>query len=415
MNLKVTVSVPGRFHAFDLAAQLHQRGMLRRLITPYPAFKAMEWGIPRNKICSILPIEVIKRLWARLPASISRHSAAWDALDRIFEETAARCIPTDTDLFVGWSGSALAGIRRAKKLGALTIVERGSSHIQTQTALLLKEYQLHGGTPRVASDHTTRTEMAEYAEADYICVPSGFAKQSFLDRGEPEGKLLHIPYGVNLSLFHPEPRRDDVFRVVHCGAITYQKGVHHLLQAYAELGLPNSELCLIGGLSAEISDYHKKHPCPGVVFRGTLPQSALVHEFSRASVFVLASVQEGLALVISQAMACGLPVICSGNTGGRDIMRHGVDGLVFQAGDVETLKSHLRWCYEHQDKLAEIGRSARQHVQTGFSWDDYGNRIEAAYRRLPGMLAPGRIVGRGTWASRDLKCDRTASKRRHIA
>jgi glycosyltransferase involved in cell wall biosynthesis len=386
MKPKVTVSVPGRFHAFDLAAQLHHRGMLRRLITPYPAFKAMEWGIPRNKICSILPIEVMKRLWARLPASRSIHSAAWNVFDRVFEVTAARYIPTDTDIFVGWSGSALAGIRRAKRLGAVTIVERGSSHIETQAALVLKEYQLHGWTSRVVSPHTIKTEMAEYAEANYICVPSRFAKQSFLDRGVPEPKLLRIPYGVDLSLFHPEPKRDNVFRIVHCGAITYQKGVHHLLQAFAELGLPNAELCLVGSVSAEINDYCKRHSFHGVVFRGTFPQSSLFQEFTRASLFVLASVQDGFGLVIAQAMACSLPVICSANTGGPDIVRHGVDGFVFRAGDVEMLKSQLRWCYDHQDRLAEMGQLARQRVQTGFRWDDYGDRIETAYRRAAACL-----------------------------
>jgi glycosyltransferase involved in cell wall biosynthesis len=382
MNPRVTVSVPGRFHAFDLAAQLHRRGMLRRLITPYPASKAMEWALPRDKICSILPIEATKRLWARLPASISACATAWDVFDRIFEEVAARCIPTDTDLFVGWSGSALAGIRHAKRMGALTIVERGSSHIQTQTALLVKEYKRHGGTPQVASAHRTRTEMAEYGEADYICVPSGFAKQSFLDRGVPEQKSLQIPYGVDLSLFHPEPKRDGVFRVVHCGAITFRKGVHHLLQAFAELNLPKSELCLIGNVSAEIDDYHKQHPCRAVTFRGALPQASLVHEFSQASVFALASIEEGLALVIPQAMACALPVVCSVNTGGPDVVRHGLDGFVFPAGDVEALKSHLRSCYEHQGRLEEMGQSARRRVQSGFSWDDYGDRIEAAYRNI---------------------------------
>jgi glycosyltransferase involved in cell wall biosynthesis len=380
--VNVTVSVPGRFHAFDLAAQLHRRGMLRRLITPYPAFKAMEWGLPRNKICSILPIEVMKRLWARLPAAMSQSASVQDWLSRIFEKAAARCIPRDTDLFVGWSGSSLAGIRRAKRMGASTIVERGSSHIQTQTALLLHEYRLHGGTPQVASAHTTKTELAEYAEADRICVPSGFAKQSFLDRGVPEVKLLQIPYGVDLALFQPEPRRDNVFRIVHCGAITFQKGAHHLIRAFSELNLPNSELCLIGKLSPEINDYTRRHPCRGVIFQGTFPQALLAHEFSQAVVFALASVQEGFGLVILQAMACGLPVVCSRNTGGPDVVRHGVDGFVFPAGDVEALKTHLRWCYEHQDKLAEMGESARKRVQTGFSWDDYGDRIEAAYRSI---------------------------------
>jgi glycosyltransferase involved in cell wall biosynthesis len=382
MDPKVTVSVPGRFHAFDLASQLHKRGMLRRLITTYPAFKAMEWGLPRDRICSILPVEVLKRLWGRLPAPIGSHSAVRDAFDKSFEEMAARRIPTDTDIFVGWSGSALAGIRRVRKRGGVTIVERGSSHIQTQTELLLKEHRLHGGTPHVASQHTTRTETAEYAEADYISVPSEFARRSFVDRGVPGRKVLHIPYGVDLSMFHPEPKCDNVFRIVHCGGISFRKGVHHLLRAFAELDLPNAELWLIGAVAPELDDYRRRHPFRGVTLRGTFAQSQLCRELSKASVFALASIEEGLALVIPQAMACGLPVVCSGSTGGADVVRHGVDGFVFNAGDVGALKGHLRWCYEHQDRLAEMGRAARERVTAGFSWDDYGDRIETVYRNV---------------------------------
>jgi glycosyltransferase involved in cell wall biosynthesis len=234
----------------------------------------------------------------------------------------------------------------------------------------------------VASRHTTQTELAEYAEADYIGVPSGFARQSFLDRGVPERKLLCIPYGVDLSAFRPEPKRDNVFRIVHCGGITFRKGVHHLVQAFSEMSQPEAELWLIGSRSTEIDDYLEAHRCSGLVLRGTFPQATLLHEFAQASVFTLASLEEGLALVIPQAMACGIPVICSTNTGGADIVRDGQDGFIFPAGDVEALKSHLRWSYDHQDRLKQMGQSALERVQTGFSWNDYGDRIEAAYQKV---------------------------------
>jgi glycosyltransferase involved in cell wall biosynthesis len=382
MDPKVTVSVPGRFWAFDLAVQLYKRGMLQRLITTYPVFKAMELGIPRDKVCSILPIEVMKRLWARLPASVCFRSEPYSVFNWFFELVAASHIPVDTDIFVGWSGSALSAIRRANKLGAVTIVERGSTHIETQTELLMAEYRLHGVTPCVATRHTIQTELMEYSEADYIMVPSDFVKKSFLDHRVSEKKLFQIPYGVDLTLFRPDLKSDNVFRIVHCGQLTFRKGIHHLLQAFTELNLPNSELCLIGRISAEINDYSKRHPCHGVKLLGSFPQSKLSHEFSRASVFVLASIEEGLARVIPQAMACGLPVVCSGNTGGVDVVRHGQDGFIFPAGNVEALKSYLRWCYDHQDKLKEMGQSARQHVSTGFTWEDYGDRIEAVYRKI---------------------------------
>jgi glycosyltransferase involved in cell wall biosynthesis len=74
-----------------------------------------------------------------------------------------------------------------------------------------------------------------YQECDYISIPSLFVKKTFIEQGIPEGRLIHIPYGVSLKEFYPVPKEDRVFRLIHCGNITLQKGVQYLLQAFEEL------------------------------------------------------------------------------------------------------------------------------------------------------------------------------------
>ncbi|SVA94504.1 uncharacterized protein METZ01_LOCUS147358, partial [marine metagenome] len=64
--MKINVSVVGRFHAFNLAAELEKRGYLNKLITTYPKFKVQQWGIPKKKIVSKLSLEIYKRYVERI-------------------------------------------------------------------------------------------------------------------------------------------------------------------------------------------------------------------------------------------------------------------------------------------------------------------------------------------------------------
>jgi glycosyltransferase involved in cell wall biosynthesis len=216
---------------------------------------------------------------------------------------------------------------------------------------------------------------------DYIAIPSLFVRRTFLERGVPQKKLIHVPYGVDLSSFRQIPKTDDVFRVVFAGGMTFRKGVHYLLAAFSELRLPNSELLLIGGFNDEMEGFFKKYK-GSFKWVGAVPQRELYRYYSQGSVFVLPSIEEGLAMVQPQAMACGLPVICTTNTGGEDIIRDGIDGFVMPIRDIEVLKEKLSYLYEHRDVCRAMGESAKQRVSTGFSWDDYGAKIVAEYERV---------------------------------
>ena len=101
-----------------------------------------------------------------------------------------------------------------------------------------------------------------------------------------------------------------------------------------------------------------------------------------SSVFTIASIEEGLALVIPQAMACGLPVIATTNTGAEDIVRDGEDGFIVPIRDVRVLKEKLLYLYENKEMRRAMGQSAKERVSTGFTWDDYGDKIMVAYERI---------------------------------
>jgi glycosyltransferase involved in cell wall biosynthesis len=107
----------------------------------------------------------------------------------------------------------------------------------------------------------------------------------------------------------------------------------------------------------------------------------VVEELQRASVFVLASVEEGLALVIAQAMACGLPVVATEATGIRELITDGVEGIVVPAPpDAQSLAEAIDSLLTDPDRAQAMGAAARRKVESFGGWDRYGRQLVAAFR-----------------------------------
>lgn len=378
--MRVTISVAGKFHAFDLARELEKRGHLDRLLTSFPKYKTREYGIPGQKVESIIFPEIIFRGWRKLPGFLRDIYNPHYLVSALYDGAASGKLEK-CDICVAWSGYGLKTIRRARELGAKTVIERGSSHIVYQTEILKEEYEKFGARVRLAPPEVIKKELKEYEEADRIAIPSSFVKKSFLNKGFSEKKFIQVPYGVDLAAFRQIPKEDNVFRIVFAGGMSLRKGVHYLLQAFAELNLPNSELLLMGGFNDEIMPFFKKYEGK-FKFIGKKPQNELYKYFSNSSVFAIASIEEGLALVIPQAMACGLPIICTTNTGGEDIVRDGKDGFIIPIRDVSAIKEKILHFYKSRDLCRTAGASAKKRVSSGFTWDDYGVRIIAAYEKI---------------------------------
>ncbi len=378
--MRVAISVLGRFHAFNLAHQLQKRNALAQLITSHPKYDAVKYGVRAELTSSLVWLEAMRRLWYKMPLK-----TRWNAqyfFSSMYDRAAANVLRPGAQLFVGWSGSSLKSLRRAKAFGMVGVVERGSSHMLYQQKILTEEFARLGMRFSHTHPKVIEQELAEYDEADAIVTPSSFARRSFLSEGFAEGKIITVPYGADLSEFRPVPKEDDKFRVIFCGGLTIQKGVHYLLQAFSELRLPQAELWLIGGVSEEMRPFLERYSSSNIVVQGHKPRSELLWYYSQGTIFCLPSLQEGMAMVLLQAMACGLPLLCTTNTGGEDIVREGIEGFIIPIRDVDALKAKLQWAYDHRSQCLEMGRAAQQRVSNGLTWDDYGNRILSAYCSL---------------------------------
>ena len=381
--MRVTISLMGRFWAFDLARELERHGYLERLITSYPVFETVKYGVPRERICSLMVHEILNRGWRLAPSFLKAQVNAQYLIHELFDRHAARHLPPKPELLVGLSSYSLHTLRRARELGAKTVLDHGSCHIVVQDEILREEYGRLGlRSQEFSHPKIIDKELMEYQEADFIAIPSQFVKETFVSRGVPAAKLLLTPYGVNLSNFYPVPKQDKVFRVIHCGNISVRKGVHYLLQAFGELKLPGAELWLIGSLTDEIRPFLARFASPNLRHLGPFPELELHQYYSQGSVYCLNSIEDGFGMTLVQAMACGLPAITTTNTGAADAVRDGRGGCIIPIRDVAALKEKMLYFYENPEACRSMGEAARQRVQTGFTWADYGDKIIAHYQRV---------------------------------
>lgn len=373
--LRVTLSAAFGGGAYYYAEQLDRRGCLHRWLSSRP--EALRKRVDRAKVRVNVWPEVVARAIGRVPP-LARRVSAGRLKAEMFDRWASALID-GSDVVVAFADFALTTLRRARRLGAVAIVERGSAHILDQIDIMAEEYGRCGLPVPTQDPRMLARRLAEYEEADYIAVPSVFAFETYLRRGIPADKLIRVPIGVDLERFRPVSRADRVFRILSVGP-GVRKGTRYLMAAVERLALPGSEVVLAGGIDRDtervLALYRGQYRATGKVGHADLHRV-----YSGASVLVVPSVEDGWGLVVNEAMACGIPVICSANTGAADMVRDGRDGFVVPVRDVDALADRIKHLYEHEDERRAMGDAARARVSE-FTWDAYGQRIESEYRRV---------------------------------
>jgi glycosyltransferase involved in cell wall biosynthesis len=264
---------------------------------------------------------------------------------------------------VGQYGAALAGFRRVAGAGraildypiarfefARDLLEEEARRRPELGETLVSEHALFPGAPELARI------AAELDLADLVVVGSSFAARSFAGVVEPE-RIAVVPYGVDTERFLPHARTDSSgpLRVLFAGQLSQRKGIAYALEAMPLLDPARFALTVVGpvigsgrGLARHAGSF--RHLAP--VAPALMPEI-----FRRADVLVLPSLVEGSASVVVEAMACGLPVVVTANTG-ADAVRPGVDGFVVPIRSPEAIAEALERLADPELR-ARMGAAAR--------------------------------------------------------
>jgi starch synthase len=373
---KITLSCLGTFHHFDLAEQLQRRNLLGEIYTSYPRFKLTKYCIAGERVKTNPLIHAPYMGLGRFKyAPQALVAAIGDASRRYHDLWVSACIE-ESDFFVGLSGHNLKSGRRSRELGAMWICDRGSSHILNQVSVVSSEYKKWGAEWRPPFKANVAQELAEYAESDVISVPTQFAKNTFITNGVNPQKIKVIPYGVNLNRFSPVGSPDcNAFTVLFVGGVGFRKGIPYLIEAFRRLKHPWKKLVIIGSIIPDFKPWLTAVADSNISIIGHVNQLELKEYMSKSDVLVMPSVEEGLAMVQAQAMACGCPVIGTYNAGTEEIVTDGVDGYVIPAADVDVLIERLNSLMDNPELRNSMRQAALNKVRSFGGWDSYANKF----------------------------------------
>ena len=351
MSLRINIVTSGRFHVLDLARELAAIGHDVRFYSCIARTRAVRFGLPpachRRSLLWLAPLLAAA---ANMPAAVRPLVEA--TFKRLLDRSAAASME-DCDAFIGMSGLCVESAQAARSRGAKVFLERGSRHIESQKDIL--EAIPGARVPAIPADDVER-ELAGYEIADAIVVPSRHTEESFVARGTARERLFRNPYGVDLDMFpaSASPCNDPPV-VIMAGTWSLQKGCDLLWEACRAAG--SWRLRHVGAIGDA-----RLPSSPLFEHEEPVPQWELGRELAKADVLALASRQDGFGMVLSQALACGLPVVCTDRTGGEDL-REMLD-------DPEWVS-----VVPHDDGAA-LGRAIEQSIAR--------SRVRPAIRSLPG-------------------------------
>jgi glycosyltransferase involved in cell wall biosynthesis len=221
--------------------------------------------------------------------------------------------------------------------------------------------------------------MAEFLPLDLgrvRVIPNGFHPARF--DPSPEG----APFRASIGMARTTPL------VVFAGRLASNKGLHHLVPAFAALreGHPDARLVLAGEDQDQRARLEALARKAGVAdrvhFTGHLDEATYRSALAAADVFVLPSEWEAFGIVLVEAMACGVPCVATRVGGAPDVVQDGVTGRVVPYGDEAALAQAIGGLLDDRPLAARMGEAGRARAFKEYSWDAVVERTLDLYREL---------------------------------
>jgi glycosyltransferase involved in cell wall biosynthesis len=350
-------------------------------------FGRIPHGIPREKVCDLW------WLGFYLVAHTYRHRSMAGALEGALrfneilgKHTLKHLSPEIDTLYI--VGPSVEMTREAKRRGLRIIVEQVNAPAPVIMKILGEEGKEF---PEIAQDEYDNPiwdvycdlERQEWELADLIICGSNFVLDGIREVGGPADKVTVVPYGVSQQSEQERDRRRQrqrrKFVVVFVGRVDLRKGAHHLIEAARLMEKDEVEIRLVGPVHLP-SHFVSKAP-KNVTFVGRVPRPAVIDEYRNADAFCLPSLCEGSATVTYEAMAMGLPVIATHNTG--SIVRDGSNGYLVPIRDPSAIVEAIRTC---QARLAEDPAFPENPGNPPpYSLEAYRERLLAAVSQQPAV------------------------------
>lgn len=375
------IAVCGKFHMLNYLPDLVGRGVVSRFYMSHKISTARALGLPTEIVRNFPAKEYLLRGYARIFNTIG-YEATILALHRLWEAQVLRDWKVSEQLHFLAQGAAVRIAQRARTDGSRVLCEVVNTHPAHRLALMQAEAARWGLKPwRPSLLRREEFILEEVALADALLAPTQHVARSFRERGITQP--IHVlPYAANVARFAPNPDqhlapRGAPLRVVAVGQIGLRKGQLHLLEAASSFRGALA-LTLVGGIDDEIrpllARYEGSFTHIPRVAPVEMPALLASHDL-----FVSASLEEGLAVSICEAMSMGLAVIATRESGAGEVLEDGVSGTLVNARDGGALRMALQAALDDRDRLAAFGQAALARTRNLVNWQSYAVALEAIY------------------------------------
>jgi glycosyltransferase involved in cell wall biosynthesis len=309
------------------------------------------------------------------------------------------------DIVHTWPLGAFETLKTAARLGIPTVLERCNAHTGFAMRVVQEESERLGVALPPDHEHAydaekLRKEEAEYRLATRLLCPSDFVMKTFLDEGFSREQLARHMYGFDEKGLYPSTEPRDPQRgltMLFVGVCAVRKGVHYALEAWLRSPASKSGSFLIAG--EFLPAYQEKlaqmlsHPSVKVLgHRNDVPEL-----MRKSDILVLPTIEEGSALVTSEARGSGCVLLVSEAAGA--VCKHMENALVHQVGDVVALAQHITMLHEDHALLERL-RAASLATVSELTWTAAGRVLLEAYRETiagyrAGAVRETAIAGEG--------------------
>ena len=334
-------------------------------------------GVPVDRISSFDMLGLAYAMRLRMARNRADEARAHVWANRLFcAKVAERGLDGAAGIYT-FNGAGLELLRAARERGLPAVVEQTIAPLRIEMKLMSEERDTHPGWEKgeesdAALEALWRREEEEWKLADTILCGSRFVQDGIAAAGGPVSRCKVVPYAVEISRqgdVKRETRTSEPLRVLTVGALGLRKGTPYLLSAVKRLG-KGIRLRAVGpiGVMPAILGELRRH----MEVVGPVPRADMLAHYAWADVFVLPSLYEGSATATYEALACGLPVICTPNTG--SVVRDEVDGFIVPARDAESIAERLRLLDSDRQLLGEMGHRALK-ASLGNTESAYSERL----------------------------------------
>ena len=297
------------------------------------------------------------------------------------------------DIVHTWPMGALQTLRTAARLGIPSVLERPNAHTRFAMEVVQRECERLGLALPLDHEHAynaakLRKEEEEYVLADRLLCPSDFVVRTFLDKGFPAEKLARHQYGVDEKVYYPngipccQPTRG--LTMLFVGVCAVRKGVHYALEAWLQSPAHRDGTFLIAGkflpaYAEKLAPMLSDASVQVLGHRDDVPDL-----MRRSDVLILPTIEEGSALVTSEARTSGCVPLVSEAAGA--LCKHMENALVHTVGDVKTLAHHITMLHEDRALLQRL-RTQGLETRDELTWTAAGVKLLEAYRETIAMFA----------------------------